>query len=429
MKKKKQGVRFLYILLILLSGAILFNSCRKDDDDIDRHEDNLKFHELMDDWYYWYDKMPQVNPRTYPSPYELLEALRYRPDDRWSYITSRREFEAYFRESKFVGYGFGSAFDSDGKLRITFVYSSSDLYENDIRRGWIIEKVNGTEIQPGTNINQLLGPNEEGVSIDFVFRAPEADDPVEFTFVKKELVMNTVLHWGVIEAAGKKIGHLVFQGFTGPSLDELDEAFAEFQAVGIDDLILDLRYNGGGQTNVASYLASMIGGANLAGEPFADYQYNDKRAEEENFTHGFDTVQINLGLDRLITITTRSTASASEMVINGLRPFLPVFIIGDDTYGKPMGANGFYWNSYAFVPITFKITNADGDGEYFDGLQANSYVADDVTKPFDDPDEASLKEALNFIETDGFSGIARTKSLFIQPREQMRGLRREIGAH
>ncbi len=428
MKKNTSGFNFFYILFIILAGMVLLNSCRKDDDD-DRREENEHFLELMDEWYYWYDEMPAVNPGDYPSPYELLEALRYRPDDRWSYITSRREFESYYQESKFIGYGFGSAFDSEGKLRITFVYSSSDLYDNDIRRGWIIEKVNGTTIQPGTRINQLLGPNEIGETNTFVFIAPDGSEK-ELTFAKKELVMNTVLHWGIIETGNNNIGHLVFQGFTGPSRAELDEAFAEFKARGIDDLILDLRYNGGGQTNVANYLASMIGGENLAGEPFALYQYNDKKEEDENFTQAFETVQINLGLDRLITITTRSTASASEMVINGLKPFVPVYIIGDNTYGKPMGMNAWYYGSqYAFVPVTFKIANADGEGDYFEGLQASSYVADDVTRPFDDLEEASLKEALNFIETGSFSGIARTKSLFIQPRELMRGLRQEIGAH
>lgn len=118
------------------------------------------------------------------------------------------------------------------------------------------------------------------------------------------------------------------------------------------------------------------------------------------------------------------------MVINGLEPFMPVYIVGDDTYGKPMGMNAWYYGEqYAFVPVTFKIANANDQGEYFDGLSADSYVDDDLSRPFGDPEEASLKEALQFIETGSFSLQVATKSLVKQPAEYMTGIRAEIGAH
>jgi carboxyl-terminal processing protease len=229
----------------------------------------------------------------------------------------------------------------------------------------------------------------------------------------------------------RKVGYLVFKGFIQPSFKELDEAVEFFNAEGIDDLILDLRYNGGGQTSVANYLASMIGGEGLAGQPFAKYLYNENQAADENFTDNLKLVEPNLGLDRLITIATRATASASEMVINGLTPFMPVFIVGSNTYGKPMGMNAWYSNDnqYAYVPVTFKIANANDEGDYFLGLPADSNVADDLTRAFGDPEEGMLKEALRFIETGTFSGGFATKSLVLQPFEQMTGLRAEIGAH
>lgn len=425
---------FLYPFIVLfLSSAFLFTSCKKDEEEDEiieeRIVENTEFYKLMQDWYYWYDQMPNVTPATYASPYEVLEALRKRPEDRWSYITSREEFESYYVESKFIGYGFGSKFDQEGKLRVTFVYHSVDLYEKGVRRSWIIEEVNGTTITTSVNINQLLGANEVGVSNDFLFRKPDGTLE-EMTVQKKEVIMNTVLHKEVIETGSRKAGYLVFQNFTTPSIDELEEAVDFFNSEGIDELILDLRYNGGGQTNVANYLGSIIGGPAVADEPFAKYIYNDKRGAEENFTDYFNAEEKTLDLSRVITIATRSTASASEMVINGLKPFIDVSIIGNDTYGKPMGMNFWYYDDkYAFVPVTFKIANADGFGDYFDGLQADSYVPDDISRMFGDPEEASLKEALNFIETGSYSGMPMTKSFIVQPYEHFTGLRKEIGAH
>lgn len=427
---------FIFPLLIgLLSATFIFISCSRefddDDDEIQGKIQNRAFLGLMEEWYFWNTNIPEdFDADAYPSPYEVLEALRERPIDRWSYISSKEEFDAYYKDAKFVGYGFGSAFDPGGKLRVSFIFNTSDMYLAGVRRSWVIERVNGTIIQPGVNINQLLGANEIGVSNTFLFRKPDGTQQ-ETTLQKKEVFMNTVLHAEVFDLGTKKAGYLVFKGFTQPSFKELDEAVEFFNTEGIDDLILDLRYNGGGQTSVANYLASMIGGESLAGKPFAKYIYNENQAAEENFTDNMELVVPNLGLERLITIATRGTASASEMVINGLIPFMPVYIIGGNTYGKPMGMNAWYSNDnqYAYVPITFKIANANGDGEYFDGLPADSYVTDDLTRAFGDPEESSLKEALQFIETGTFSGGLATKSLILQPVEQMTGLRAEIGAH
>jgi carboxyl-terminal processing protease len=427
---KKLRYSFIYpLVLVLLSSIFLFSSCKKDEEDDEQSViENQEFYKLMTEWYYWYDKIPNINPSSYPSPYEVMEALRHRPLDRWSYVTSKEEFESYFIESKFIGYGFGSAFDQDGKLRVTFIFNTTDLYDNGVRRSWIIEKINGSAVGPGVNINQLLGPNEIGVSNKFLFSKPDGTQE-EMTIQKKEVFMNTVLHKEVLQVGNSKVGYLVFQGFTTPSFDELEVAVDFFNSEGIDDLILDLRYNGGGQTDVANYLASIIGGPAVADKAFAKYFYNDKQ-KNENFTDNFRSEQKTLDLGRLITIATRATASASEMVINGLRPFINVHIIGDNTYGKPMGMNAWYYGDiYAFVPVTFKIANADSFGDYFDGLQADSYVPDDITRFFGDPDESSLKEALTFIETGSFSGLPRKKSLYVQPYEQMTGLRAEIGAH
>jgi carboxyl-terminal processing protease len=429
MKKTIYGSYPFYLVFILVSLTFIFHSCQKDDeDDLQRISANKKLYEIMSNAYYWYDGMPSVNPANYPSPYELMEALRNKQLDPWSYVSTWKEFEDYYKDSRFIGYGFGSLWDG-GKLRVSFIFNTTDMYANGVRRGWIVERINNTVIQPGMNINQMLGANDIGVSNSFVFRRPDGSE-ASMTVQKKEVIMNTVLHREIIEAGDKKVGYLVFKSFIQSSIGELNEAVDFFNSAGIDDLVLDLRYNGGGQSDVALHLAAVIGSNALVGEPFAKYMYNDKLSADWNKSDIFKAVPQNLGLGRLITIATRQTASASEMVINGLRPFMDVYIVGDDTYGKPMGMN--VWNHddlYAFVPVTFKIANKESYGDYFDGLPADSSIPDDLSRNFGDTEEALLKEALNFIVSGSFSPQVKSRSVFVQPFEQMTGFRREIGAH
>jgi carboxyl-terminal processing protease len=138
----------------------------------------------------------------------------------------------------------------------------------------------------------------------------------------------------------------------------------------------------------------------------------------------------NLQLNRLVTICTGATASSSELVINGLKPFLDVYIVGADTYGKPMGANIKKFKKWALVPITFKTTNANDEGDYFNGLPVDIPANDGLNKNFGNREEASLKQAMAFI----LSGSVKSEQVvepipFEQPLEGKWGLRRMIGAY
>jgi hypothetical protein len=107
--------------------------------------------------------------------------------------------------------------------------------------------------------------------------------------------------------------------------------------------------------------------------------------------------------DRLIVITTRASASASELVINALRPFMPVIVIGDRTYGKPVGQGVFTFCDKALAPVAFALRNANGEGDFFEGFAPTCAAADDLNFQIGDPNEASLKEALVFAGTDACS--------------------------
>ncbi len=421
-----RNITFVVILMLLV---ISFSGCKKDDTGPAVVEENEALLEVMDAWYYYYKHMPDVDASSYETPYDLLEAVRYLPNDRWSYIDTWEKFFAYYNDSKYYGYGFGSAW-SGGKLYVSFVYRKTQMYEQGVRRGWILDAINDTKLQPGMSLNQMLGSNQAGVTNTFRFIKPDSST-VDLSLSSQEVTINSVVHAEVIERPNHKVGYFMLQNFTSPTVRELDSIFTMFIAENINELVLDLRYNGGGSAGVANYLASMIGGNKVAGKPFTIYSYNDKQAATSDTTHNFMNVNNKLNIDRLITICTRGTASASELVINSLKPFMPVYIVGNDTYGKPMGSHVWnYDNLYAYVILSFKTKNANGEGDYFDGLAANIYQADDPTRMFGDPEEANLREALKLIEFGVLAKGSRSSVPFVeQPRDQMRGLQAEIGAH
>ncbi len=423
----KNKFRVLPALVIILSFGLTFFSCQKDEEP-EVNEENEAFYSAMKDWYFWTDRIPQINPSAYPSIFHVLEAIRYTELDRWSFIDDWDEFIAYISNSEFIGYGFGSRWDDQNNLRVTFVYNTVDMYEKGVRRSWILEAVNGINLTPSSSLNNLLGPNHPGVTNTFTFRKPDGTIE-EMTVEKKVITMNTVLHYEVMDVEGLNIGYLVFQNFTGTSEGELKEVFQYFSENNIDELILDLRYNGGGLTSIARQLSSLIGGQDLAGEPFARYVYNANKSDRNQVVN-FSSEANSLGLNRLVTIATRATASASEMVINGLKPYMDVYVVGTNTYGKPMGADILRFNEiWALVPITINITNADDEGNYFNGLPVDVPAPDGLAYDFGDMQEASLQQAVNFILTGSTKGMPVMEPVYKQPIDEMRGMRRWIGAH
>lgn len=416
-----------YLLFILFGFILAFlPACEKDDVQPDDSKilARNEFYELMKEWYFWYDEMPDVDVEDYDTPEELLGALRHLPYDRFSYIASKSEFENVV-QGKYIGHGFGYNFDSEGYPRVTFVFKDSPLYSEGVRRGWRILTVNGRTIDP-LNYKIIFGASEIGVENTIEFLTPSGSTVI-ITTAKKEIQKNTVLHSDILHVAGKTVAHLVFEGFREPSVDELAGAFGFFKNAGVNEMILDLRYNTGGMISVATLLGSLISGEDTDNKLFFKYLHNDKKTSyDEEVTFAKEPNSLNL--ENLIVITSRSTYSASEIIINGLKPYLDVVTIGDATGGKPVGMHVWYsdYADYAFVPICFKIINADGEGDYFNGIPPDSYCEDDITRQFNDREETCLKEAIYYLSTGGFSG--RKGKFVSQPLKERLTLEDEIGA-
>jgi len=412
------------IIFFLLFAFTILGSCKKDvtpatAPTVDQQaRDSLYVY--MNQYYFWYKLMPVVNKADYTDPYKLLEAMRYKTLDRWSFVQTYDEYVAQSTGS-FVGHGISLGLDPNSQVRIAQIYKNSPLYSLGVRRGWIVKKLNGTALAPifiakdATAYSALIGQSSTSVTNTFLFQTSHGNDTT-FVSQKAAFTLNTVILADTLHLKSGITGHLVFDQFISPSNAELQTAFAYFSQNNIKDLIVDLRYNGGGDLSVLTNMASYVAGSSKAGSTFVSLTYNDKNSQY-NTPFKFVSVPSPLSITNLVVITTRGTASASEDFINGLKPVLKVTTIGDTTNGKPVGMNGFrYQSSYIFWPITFSLVNSANQGEFYNGFAPLKYVPDDITRDWNDRNELCLKESIYFLE----HGSASSKNLsVIQPKRSV----------
>ncbi len=418
---------FLFLYLFALVGII--GACEKDDDndDIDKSSNNnlsevqivnREIYKLMKDIYLWNDQLPEVDPTTYGSPQALLNDLRYAPYDRWSTVMSKQEFQQYFEQGQMAGHGFLLSVDAQDNIRIAFVYRNTQAYQEGVRRSWIIETVNGREATT-SNIFELLGADDEGLTNAIGFLSPDGN-PQVITLTKELININAVLHAEVINYQEINVGYMVFQDFIENSKREIDSVFTDFKNAGITELVIDLRYNGGGSVDVAENIAAWIGGASQTNDIFYKLSHNNNYSAMDTLVY-FRSNPSAISLDRVYFITTEGSASASEMLINGLEPFYNVRLAGATTHGKPVGmyAMTFTDYNYTVLPISFKYENANDYGDFFDGIPVDISASDDVTHMFGDPEEASLKAVLNDIAgTTTKAAVVPGKSRMLLPSDK-----------
>lgn len=287
------------------------------------------------------------------------------------------------------------------------VYPDSPAYIAGIKRGAMISMINGEKINNGNIENyfySLLRPN--GVfSLNLkedVIESGNITGAKEANIVSKAMYCNPIIAHKVIETNGHNIGYLVYSGFDAGFDQELFDTFKEFKSKNVTDLIIDLRYNGGGHTLSANLMATCIAGAAAQGKVFAALRYNKERMEklhnkreEELFAYanyvnlGTSLSTGSLGLKRVYCLVGNGTASASELVINSLRGIdVEIILIGEKTTGKNVGMEyedlTVRNNTYRVVPITFQSYNAKGYGDYENGFTPEPNLIIDETNPFNE---------------------------------------------
>ena len=212
------------------------------------------------------------------------------------------------------------------------------------------------------------------------------------------------------------MGYLELATFISTADAEFETAFSAFRNAGVTDLILDLRYNGGGLVSTAELLSDYLGGDVAENLVFSRTEFNADRAAANNNTSFFARLVNSLNLSRLVVIATRATASASELVTNGMIPHVQVAIVGDNTFGKPVGQIGLEFCDKIMRPTSFRLANANGDGDYFDGLPADCPAADDLSVPIGDDLDPNMVAAMEYLNT-GACPVAALPGAQLKARE------------
>jgi len=366
------------------------------------------------DWYLWNaDLPPNINIANYASPEQLVfdVTTTYGPQDAngdpidlWSSVGSLAADQQYFGEGKYEGFGF-SWREEGGDMRITGVFTGSPADAAGLARGQTVVTLDGrsyANIVASEGINAFFDNNAT-----VTFEMLRLDTTTFSADVTKAIVTITpVPQWRTIDIGGgaPPVGYMEFRTFVSTAEPVFGQVFGDFIAAGVKDVIIDMRYNGGGLVRTAELLGDYLGGFANDGLLFSETEYNADRNPEIPLSQrrSFFSRQANsLDTTRFIVIASRSTASASELVTNSLIPYADVWIVGDNTYGKPVGQIGIDFCEKILRPTSFRTVNADGAGDYFGGLPVDC-VADDVLEvPVGDANDPNVIAALAISGTGG----------------------------
>jgi len=459
----KKNIVVLFLSFLLITSL---NSC--DNDETNDVPQNLEVQNFvwkgLNLYYLWQPEVSILHDDTfntqaalnahlddYVDPSELFESLLFERGhektagvtDRFSwfindYIAQENSFQG-INETTGIELGLvriGTSSNIFGYVR--YVIPGSDAAGKNIKRGDIFTAVDGVTLTDSNYGSLLFGEN---LGLTLNFSNYNNGDPqlngisIELT---KTLIGENPLHTQIVhEIGGKKIGYLMYNGFTSNYNQELNNAFAYFKSEAIDELVLDLRYNGGGSVNTATYLASMITGQ-FTGELFAKEQWNTKWMDYfennhpeyvlNNFVDKMeDNTSINsLNLPSIYILTSSRSASASELIINGLLPYINVTTIGETTYGKYVGSVTVYDapnytredanpnHKFAMQPIVLEMVNKLGENKKngFDPTiplsenYSNLGVLGDATEPM-------LAKAIQLITSSGKISLSKPSSGFM----------------
>ncbi len=364
----------------------------------------------MKDWYFWYDRLPNVDLKTLKTPEEALTALKV-SEDRYSFIDNAATFAAFFDEGKTVGYGVGlSVIGSDLFVRV--VQPNSNAAAQGVARGDQILSIDDVPMATLIAENRLdaaIGPSTVGLNARF--RIQRGSTPRDVTLTKSEYLLKYILAPTVLDNAGRKTGYLYFTSFGTPGRDEWRAAINSLLVGGATDLVVDLRDNGGGLLSIANDIGASLAPVSTAGSLAFQLQFNDRHSAS-NSRYNFAS-DVNAGrFERLAWITSPRTCSASEAMITSLLPYRSAARIGETTCGKPVGFTPPTFNGKVYNIVTFKSTNRDGFSDYFNGLAPDCVSSsNDLSRALGDPLEPRLSNALQRLATGTCPAAASSASM------------------
>jgi carboxyl-terminal processing protease len=448
--KMKNKIITVGLFVIAAMGLVTMPSCKKDAPGSDLPEDIL----ILDNWiwdgmneaYLWEAHIPDLDPNVEPDPEAFFYKLLYK-DDRNSWIVDDYEsLVAMFDGVELTtGMGIYPVLYTENQVVIfvEYVTPGSPAADSGIVRGDIIYTIDGNILTKENYRNLYF---QTTASFGFADWVDETMVPngKQITLQAVELNQNPVVYDEVIEYQGEKIGYLVYTQFTngqnGEWLEELNGVFEEFKSAGVGNVVVDLRYNPGGDLGLSAYMAATLAPVSAMenNDVFVNLVWNDlynqywagADLDNDGKADGLDSEQLrihlpqsdlNLNLSTVYFLTTDGTASASESLMTGLYPYMNVVQIGTTTYGKCYASITIDdWerpkrHNWAMQPIVIKYSNAEGFTDFSDGIEPDILVEDNLldAKPFGSLEDPLLAQALE--EITGVSPLAK-KAVQSQPR-------------
>ena len=370
--------------------------------------------------YLWNNEIPATfNARSFADLNKVMEGIRpysieagfSAPVDRWSFAMKKTEWDQY---SGGIGNSFSSGTSADGDfgltvffrvegdLRVRMVEPFSPAGYAGIQRGWRVKSINGNSNMTTSNADFIVTNFYKVSNSTITFITPDGSEITKNLQVapynKKPVYLDTVYTIG-----NKKIGYLVFNSFLGNQAaiqSEFARVFNSFSAQGVNELIVDLRYNGGGYVDLQTRLANYLVRSSANGQVMMKQIYNAQNSGNNQTTLFQKTG--NLQLNDIYFLVGRGTASASELLINNLKPFTNVKLVGGATHGKPVGYFAIPVGEWYVFPVSFRTTNNVNQGNYFNGFAVNAQVADGLDKNWGDISENMLASAINNITNGSF---------------------------
>lgn len=462
-----------YLICSLLIATLAYSSCKKSaatkDESplpvtpttgsrIELSLDSLYLYAYQT--YLWYDALPgyeQFRPRRYANySNNSLQCLKKALFDLVQYkinpTTSKPyEYEVSTNQGKYSfveegnttsgregtvnlegtgdDFGLELAVVNGQDVRVRYVNTASPAAKAGITRGCRILLINNAPASTSTTaLNSALTQS----SIALAIKRPDGST-FNANLIQDSYASSPVLKTSLITSGGKTIGYISFARFSAMNNAQkgLDSAFDIFATAGIENIVVDLRYNGGGYVETSEYFANLLAPPSVSGSMMYAEYFNDLMQQgkasilksipylengQPRYINGHPATYADVDysvkgntrnfskkgplqtVKNIAFIVSSSTASASELLINSLKPYLNVQLIGTKTYGKPVGFFGIGIDKYTVYLSQFKSINARGQGDYFDGLTPGIIAADDVTHDFGDTNEISLSKAIAWIE-------------------------------
>ena len=416
------------IYAVLLSMVTV--SCKKDKEDTRNTtvKVNAFIKDAMNEIYLW---TAHINPtvlnnyKQETDPMVYFDKLLYKTEDKWSFITDDYQGLINSLNGRETTYGYSLAFgrfsnNPDNYFAvIQYVYPNSPAAEKGLQRSDILLKINGNDIT-ANNYTQLIYSSNITLTLG-VLSGGSITSGSTLTMTSREMNLNPVVIDKVITYEGRKIAYLFYTQYIESYTPQLDNAIRRFKSEGVNDVILDLRYNPGGYVSTARHLCSALAPSSVVvnqnnilirnqwNNNYQTYWVQQGRREmlEQHFDADVVTNGINMNLGRLFVLTGRGTASASELTITGLKHYMPVRLIGGVTVGKYVASATFQPKdmnnndpsiaNWAIQPIIYEYANAGGTVDFKNGFTPDVPIDEDVfdhTTPLGDIHEVLLSKAL-----------------------------------